>query len=191
MLLSMVGSPRPTRAEATDVANAIIDGSDGLMLSEETAVGAHPVEAVATMARIAGEAESLRDRTAKPVVHGGEAVSAAIAHATREVAELTSARAIVTPTSSGSTARLVAATRPPVPILALSIEEATVYRLCLTWGVTPRHIRHAVTSDELFALCCAKARECGLASPGDNVVVTLGVPLEQAGTTNLLQVMAV
>jgi len=191
MLLSMVESPRPTRAEVTDVANAIIDGSDGLMLSEETAVGAHPAKAVATMARIAAEAEGLRDEIEHPPVHGTGEVAAAIAHATWEVAALTGARAIVTPTSSGSTARLVAATRPPVPILALSIVEATVPQLCLTWGVIPRHIGHAASSDELFEICRKQVLECGLASPGDTVVVTLGLPLEVAGTTNLLRVLDV
>jgi pyruvate kinase len=192
MLLSMVESPRPTRAEATDVANAILDGSDGLMLSEETAVGAHPARAVGTMARIAAEAEGLRDEIDYPPVHGttGE-LPAAIAHATREVAALTGARAIVTPTSSGSTARLVAATRPPVPILALSTEETTVRQLCLTWGVVPRRIGHAGSSDELFEICRQKVLECGLAAPGDHVVVTLGVPLERAGTTNLLRILEI
>jgi pyruvate kinase len=192
MLLSMVESPRPTRAEATDVANAILDGSDGLMLSEETAMGAHPVRAVETMVRIAAEAEALRHEIDRPPVGGttGE-LPAAIAHATWEVAALTGARAIVTPTSSGSTARLVAATRPPVPILALPLEESIVRQLCLTWGVIPRRIGHADNSGELFEICRQKVLECGLASPGDHVVVTLGLPLEQAGTTNLLRILEI
>ncbi len=191
MLLSMVESPRPTRAEAADVANAIIDGTDGLMLSEETAVGVDPTRAVATMARIAAEAEGLRDDIEHPPVHGSCEIAAAIAHATWEVAALTGAKAIVTPTSSGSTARLVAAVRPAVPILALSVEQPTVTRLCLSWGVVPRAIGHAGSSDELFEICRHEVLELGLAAPGDNVVVTLGLPLEASGTTNLLRVLEV
>jgi pyruvate kinase len=192
MLLSMVSSPRPTRAEVTDVANAILDGTDAVMLSEETAVGSHPVETVATMCRIAERAAGLH---AAQQLHGSdlglEGVPAAIAGATWHVARAVGAALIVTPTRSGSTARLVAATRPSAPILALSSCPETVGQLPLSWGVVPRHIRPVPTTDALFEACRLEARASGLARPGDRVVVTAGLPLDSPGTTNLLRVLEI
>ncbi len=192
MLLSMVSTPRPTRAEVTDVANAILDGTDALMLSEETAMGSYPMEAVATMSRIAQRAEALRAGGRLQVGElGVEGVPAAIAGATWHVALAVGAKLIVTPTRSGSTARLVAATRPPAPVLALSSSQETVRHLNLSWGVTPRHIRPVPTTDALFDACRAEVKASGLAQAGDRVVVTAGLPLDSPGTTNLLKVLVV
>ncbi|RMG97971.1 MAG: pyruvate kinase, partial [Candidatus Dadabacteria bacterium] len=137
MLLSMVTNPRPTRAEVTDVANAVLDGTDAVMLSEETAMGRHPVESVAVMARIVerAEADAPEPEECRPLAARG--VPAAIARATWHVARDVGAKAIVTPTRSGSTARLVAGTRPPVPVLGMTSDPATAGALALTWGVTP------------------------------------------------------
>jgi pyruvate kinase len=192
MLLSMVASPRPTRAEVTDVANAILDGTDAVMLSEETAQGQYPVEAVTTMATIADRAEGLRQShgaAGTAALSGG--VGAAIAVATWQVARQVGAVAVVTPSASGSTARLVASTRPAIPILALSSVALTVRSLCLTWGVIPRALPPVSTTDELFQACRREAVAAGLARSGDRIVVTAGVPVNQAGTTNLLKVLEV
>ncbi|MBI5015787.1 MAG: pyruvate kinase [Deltaproteobacteria bacterium] len=192
MLLSMVSSPRPTRAEVTDVANAILDGTDAVMLSEETAQGQYPAEAVATMATLADRAEDLRHRRAPDRRTSPEAnVAAAIASATWQVARQVGAAAVVTPTASGSTARLVASTRPAVPILALSALASTVQGLCFTWGVVPRLMASVPTTDALFRACRDEALAAGLARPGDRIVLTAGLPLDQPGGTNLLKVLEV
>ncbi len=190
MLLSMVRNPRPTRAETTDVANAILDGTDAVMLSEETAMGEYPVETVATMARIAERAQDmavpLPERCEDLDVAG---VPGAIARATWRLAKAVGARVIVTPTKSGSTARLVAATRPEVPILALSSDPGVVAALCLTWGVVSRPLTPADTTEALFEACRQEARRLGLARQGERIVVTAGLPLETPGTTNLVKVL--
>jgi pyruvate kinase len=190
MLLSMVSSPRPTRAEVTDVANAILDGTDAVMLSDESAVGEHPVGAVTMMSEIAERAEGMRQQLA-PAQSIGKGVPAAIARATFSVAEEVGARLVVTPTTSGSTARLVAVTRPPIPILALSPEPTTVAQLALTWGVTGRLIESPPSVDGMLETCRREARASGLVGDGDRVVVTMGLPLDVAGTTNLLEVLEV
>ncbi len=190
MLLSMVRSPRPTRAETTDVANAILDGTDAVMLSEETAMGKYPVETVATMARIAERAQQMAvpmPERCDDLEVGG--VPGAIARATWRLAKAVGARVIVTPTKSGSTARLVAATRPDVPILALSSDPGVVAALCLTWGVISRPLTPADSTEALFEACRHEARRLGLASPGQRIVVTAGLPLETPGTTNLVKVL--
>ncbi len=188
MLLSMVTNPRPTRAEVTDVANAILDGSDAVMLSEETAVGGDPAAAVATMARLAERAEALR-RPELPGDLAVEGAAAAIARATWRVAREVGAELIVTPTTSGFTARLVAATRPQVPILALSSAPGAIEAAALSWGVVPRAMAPAATTDALFAACREEALASGLVRPGDLAVVTAGVPIHTPGTTNLLRVL--
>lgn len=191
MLLSMVTNPRPTRAEVTDVANAVLDGTDAVMLSEETAMGRYPVEAVRVMARIVerAEADAPEPEECRPLVAGG--VPAAIARATWHVARDVGAKAIVTPTRSGSTARLVAATRPPVPVLGMTSDPATAGALALTWGVTPALVPPAPTTDALFDACRREVARRGIARPGDRVVVTAGVPVDTPGTTNLLKVLEV
>ncbi len=190
MLLSMVREPQPTRAEVTDVANAILDGTDAVMLSEETAVGRHPVEAVRTMARVAERVRPIEQpdgRHAEELAVGG--TPAAIARATWRLTRDVGARAVVTPTRSGSTARLVAATRPGVPILALSSDPRTLGALCLSRGVVPHFLEPVPTTDALFEACRRKVLELGLARPGERIVVTAGLPLETPGTTNLVKVL--
>jgi pyruvate kinase len=190
MLLSMVASPRPTRAEVTDVTNAILDGTDAVMLSEETAQGRYPVEAVSFMATLADRAEGLRERPLPEREDSADTpVQEAIARATGQVARAIGASLIATPTASGSTARLVASLRPAVPILALSSVPETVQALTLTWGVIPRFLRPVPTTDALFDACRAEAQALGLVKPGDRIVVTAGLPIYEPGSTNLLRVL--
>lgn len=191
MLLSMVANPTPTRAEVTDVANAIADGTDAVMLSEETAVGKDPVKAVEVMAAIADKAEELKEFGGqKPIYAGVSAKPAeAIARASFAVAVETGAKIIITPTTSGSTARLISASRPSQPILALSTLPQTVRALALSWGVTPMLTPEPEDTDALLEQCRAKALESGLAAPGDLAIVTAGLPLNEAGTTNLLKII--
>jgi pyruvate kinase len=195
MLESMVQHPRPTRAEASDVANAILDGTDGVMLSAETAVGAYPELAVRAMAGIIGEIEratledaGFRRRRSDRSAVDRPTVEDAIALATCAAAEMLHVPLIVCLTKSGFTARKIAAFRPAVPILGLSTEAGTCRQLSLVWGVIPE-LAHRVPSYEAML---AEARELlvskGYARPGDRIVVTAGVPFEVPGTTNLLKV---
>lgn len=193
MLESMTTSVRPTRAEASDVANAIFSEVDAVMLSAETAVGEHPALAVATMARIAETAEtSLAERTDVATAHGGRddvtrAVSAAVAELAREL----DLAAIVTATQSGATARAVAAHRPRVPIIAVTPDVRVARRLALVWGVTPLIVAQHGTIDEMLDLSVHSAREAGLVAPGKMVALTAGVAVGVPGTTNLVQVTRV
>jgi len=184
MLRSMVDGLMPTRAEATDVANAVLDGTDAVMLSEETAVGRHPVEAVRMMARIAARAEELlAPRTWEPRPD----VADVIAHAACETAARLGAGAIVVPTQTGETARRVARRRPRIPILALTPDDAIRRRLSLVWGVTA--ITAPWPADDAGTLLChfrTPLRATGLVADGAPVVITAGWP--SAGTTNLLHV---
>jgi pyruvate kinase len=190
MLASMVSAPRPTRAEATDVANAIFDGTDALMLSEETAVGRYPVEAVRTMARIAEQAEQelpyrewLQHRTA----HLSRDVADTVSYGVVAAAYQLGLAALVVPTRSGRTARLVSAHRPQVPILALSPRPETARRVILLWGVTPAQNEEPETLEELLADCAERAKEHGLADSGDLIGVTAGLAGQRLGT-NLFEV---
>jgi pyruvate kinase len=187
MLGSMVGSLLPTRAEATDVANAALDGTDAVMLSEETAVGAHPVDAVRMMGRILGAAAPLLTSRAGELSRDPAEL---IARAACEMAERLGASAIVVPTRSGFTARKVAAHRPPVPILALTPEESVRRRLQLVWGVAAVTVPWLAASDTPAALERFRepVRAMGLVREGACVVVTAGWPVSQPGTTNLLHV---
>jgi pyruvate kinase len=187
----MVDNPRPTRAEVTDVANAILDGSDAVMLSEETAVGAYPAGAVAMMARIAEDAELRFPFVAWPTLIASGAMTGpqeAVAFAACQMAEKVGAAAIVTCTQSGSTTRLVAKYRPPQPILAMTPDETTYRRLCLEWGAIPVRMAPAETQEAMEGQALALVRELGYAAGGEPVIITAGVPLHVPGTTNLIKV---
>ncbi len=194
MLTSMLENPRPTRAEATDVANAILDGTDAVMLSDETAIGNYPAEAVSILDRIARSTEPhLNERTllGEEVSEFLHTVPAAISRAACWLALDLEASAIVATTSSGYTARLVARFRPSAPVLALTDHVETQRRLSLTWGVMPHLMSSFVDTDQMFASALACAVEQGIARPGSCLVVTAGVPVGIAGTTNLLKVMEI
>ncbi|MGE4371982.1 MAG: pyruvate kinase [Xanthobacter sp.] len=191
MLESMIQAPTPTRAEASDVATAIYDGADAVMLSAETAAGAYPVEAVAVMSRIiqATEADALY-RERMDVTGPDDAMqsdNAAISHAACTVARARDCAAIVTFTSTGSTAMRASRLRGPVPLLALTPSRAVARRLRIAWGV-----RSVVTQDissfgEMVASASTVVSELGMAAPGDAIVITAGVPFGSPGTTNILR----
>ncbi len=196
MLESMIEHPRPTRAEASDVANAILDGTDAVMLSAETAAGAYPRLAVQAMRRIIEEIEThpvvgagLRDerRAGSLFVTTEEAIAAATVAASRQLA----APLVIVFSKSGFTGRIVAAHRPPVPILALTDQPRTARQLALVWGVVPQVVPHVETYNEMVELGLAAAVSSELANPGDRVVVTAGVPFDVPGTTNTLKVETV
>jgi pyruvate kinase len=190
MLASMVGSPRPTRAEVTDVANAIFDGTDALMLSEETAVGQYPIEAVRTMARIAEVTEQelpYGDWLVHRARDEGADVAETVSHGAVAAAYRLGLAALVVPTRSGRTARLVSAYRPRVPVLALSPRIETVRRLNLLFGVRSILNEEPEGLDQLLSECAARVKELGLAEPGDLIGITAGLPSERLGT-NLLEV---
>ncbi len=194
MLESMVVRPRPTRAEAADVANAVFDGTDALMLSGETAIGRHPVESVATMAAIAARAEEALPYELLLSRHARERVGEtgeAIALAACQAAEAIGAAAIVAATGSGSTARRVSRLRPRRPIVAVTHTAETLRQLSLTWGVRPVLVDRVNDIDALIARGVQAAVELGAARAGDLVVVTAGVPIGQPGTTNFLKVVKV
>ncbi len=188
MLESMVSNPRPTRAEASDVANAIFDGTDAVMLSAETAAGGHPVEAVQVMARIAAEAEAaLADYAAGAAVARASTFPDVISEAACRAASEIRARAIVAFTQSGFTARLLAKYRPEVPILAFSPSETVRRRLCFHWGVVPKTIGAIRHSDELAEEIEAHLLQEDAVQPGDALVIVAGAPLWVRGTTNLIR----
>lgn len=191
MLESMIENPRPTRAEASDVANAVLDGSDAVMLSAETAIGHYPVEAVQVMARIADYTEHfmLQDRANRPtLLEQGQGVTDAIGESTVELANDLDAKLIITLTLSGYTARMVARHRPLIPLLAVTIEPRIRRRLALVWGVSSVCVPEHQDSERMVEEALAAARELRLAMPGDRVVITAGVPSGITGTTNMLQV---
>jgi len=190
MLVSMVRHPRPTRAEVTDIANAILDGTDAVMLSEETATGDHPVEAVAFMNRIALDAESGFPHESWIEGHrarAGRGIPEAVSHAAYDLAESIGAAAIITFTDSGSTARAVARYRPRRPVLAPTPNLRTWRQLALVWGVTPMLTASMASTDEMIERACNAAREAGLVEGGDTVVMTAGIPVGQPGTTNMIK----
>lgn len=194
MLLSMVESPTPTRAEVSDVANAIRDGTDAVMLSEETAVGEHPVEAVETASRIASITERslpYSEILASRRSSIGQETDDAMSYAACEVAIRLGAVAIIAPTRSGSTARRVARFRPPLPIIALTTRETVARQLMLSWGIQPRLIEEMKNHNELFSEAETAARELGLTGNGDTVVIVAGDPASPSGTTDLLKVQTV
>ncbi|MDR0266863.1 pyruvate kinase [Paenibacillus sp.] len=191
MLDSMQRNPRPTRAEASDVANAIFDGTDAIMLSGETAAGKYPVESVLTMSRIAERAESAlnyRDIFLKQRIAQETTVTEAISQSVAISALDLNAKAIITSTESGLTARVVSKYRPQAPIIAVTTKETTLRQLALSWGVTTVQGKTATSTDEMFEHSMKGSMETGLVQPGDLVVITAGVPLGQSGSTNLVKV---
>jgi pyruvate kinase len=197
MLESMIENPRPTRAEASDVANAIIDGTDAVMLSAETAAGRFPVEAVKAMVRIALEIESSRvidtgphyDLPQEPRADGGlPPTEWAVAAATVEAARRVSAPIIFTFTHTGFSARVVSSFRPPVPILAFTDSPKTYNQLALVWGVVPVLAPEGLTFDGTLDFARDLAVEMGLAERGQRMVVTAGLPMHTPGTTNTMRV---
>lgn len=193
MLDSMIRNPRPTRAEASDVANAIIDGTDAIMLSGETAAGKYPLEAVRTMVRIATYIESQKNKDFKAV--NQEAIRAATAHtvanavsfACCQMAEQLNASAIITPSNSGSTARMVARFHPDCPIIAPTPNEHAYHQLGLSRGVIPAHMQVQENSDQMIEAAVEVAHSAGLVKTGDVVIVVAGVPAGVSGTTNLIK----
>ena len=194
MLESMIEHPRPTRAEASDVANAIFDGTDAVMLSAETAAGAYPRLAVEAMVRIAPEAERHpvpRGLGADRVEPGHAGVEETIAGATVTAVRMLGAVAVIVFTKSGFSARIVAARRPDVPVVVLTDQARTYRQLALVWGVVPLLVPHADTYDQMAAAARRIIIEMGIAKAGDRVVMTAGVPFDVPGTTNMLKVETV
>jgi pyruvate kinase len=190
MLESMIRAPRPTRAEVSDVANAVLDGADAVMLSAETAVGHDPVAAVATMARIIEEAELGMPPHVRPELAGAD-ISPGIAAAAVEAARSVGAKVIVAYTESGYTARLVAAFRPEMPILALTPNDVVVHRLALAWGVEAHRVPRLRSTDAVMQRACNEVRRRGLAARGERIAIVAGVPLNEPGNTNVLTVQRV
>jgi pyruvate kinase len=199
MLESMVNNPRPTRAEASDVANAILDGTDAVMLSAETATGAYPVLAVRAMSRIIAEIEKHpppRERrmelAARPR-EGKVSTERAIAAATVAAVRMIGAPVVIVFTKSGFTARIVSSHRPDVPFVALTDEERTYRQLALVWGAIPERVPAAEdrSYDDMVHYGLRAVRRLGLAHSGDRVIVTAGVPFDEPGTTNFMKVEVV
>ncbi|ACL69083.1 pyruvate kinase [Halothermothrix orenii] len=191
MLDSMIRNPRPTRAEASDVANAIFDGTDATMLSGESAAGDYPVEAVKTMARIAEETEKslyYRDVISNRRTYRPQTVTDAISFASCETATDLGAQAIITSTESGLTARMVSRYRPLVPIVAVTPDERVQHALTVSWGVYPLTVKKSNSTDEMMDVSIKTAQENRLIKSGDLVVITAGAPVGIPGTTNLIKV---
>ncbi|WP_419872129.1 pyruvate kinase [Candidatus Pristimantibacillus sp. PTI5] len=191
MLDSMQRNPRPTRAEASDVANAIFDGTDAIMLSGETAAGRYPTESVQTMARIAERAEAAleyREMFTKQANAQQTSVTEAISQAVANSALDLRAKAIITSTQSGFTARMVSKYKPKAPIIAVTTDEKVLRRLSLIWGVFAVLGPDADTTDEMFENAVKGGMSTGFLNLGDTVIITAGVPVGRAGTTNLIKI---
>lgn len=194
MLDSMQRNPRPTRAEASDVANAIFDGTDAIMLSGETAAGKYPVESVLTMSRIAEKAESALDHReifSKQQTLQETTVTEAISQSVAISALDLNAKAILSSTVTGHTARVVSKYRPKAPIIAVTTQERTMRQLSLVWGVTPVFGKVATSTDELLETAIQGGKDSGLVQAGDLVVITAGIPLGRSGSTNLVKVSTI
>lgn len=202
MLQSMIRTPRPTRAEASDVANAVLDGTDAVMLSAETAAGDYPVQSVQAIARIASRAEvdccaaaQLSMETLDQVDDGipsPDAPTQAITHAAAEIAHSIGAKVIVCTTASGYTARMVARYRPSTPIIAMTSSRRTYQLTAFIWDVRAVEVPHFDTLAEMFEAARRFALQEGHVEPGDSIVITAGVPLGSgAGKTNLIKVHTV
>jgi pyruvate kinase len=189
MLESMIHQPEPTRAEASDVANAVLDGTSALMLSAETATGEYPVEAVSYMDRIARAVEpSLGYRHQLPEAGEQPTIGEAMSNAACDLAEALGARAIVVPTFTGRTASVVARLRPRRPILGLSHHQYALQHMALEWGVTPWGIEEAQNVEDLWQASLDAARDSGLVAEGDRVVITAGTAVNIPGSTNVIKV---
>ncbi|MGI5997643.1 MAG: pyruvate kinase [Lutispora sp.] len=194
MMESMIRNPRPTRAEVTDIANAIFDGTDAVMLSGETAVGKYPCDTVSTMAAVAERTEMALDYRKKLIKTDGRetiTVTNAISYASCAAAMDLGASAIITPTQSGSTARMVSKYRPKAPIIAATPDDRVARKLTLSFGVTPIIVGTTESTDEMIQHSVNKALESELIENGDLVVITAGIPVGVAGTTNLIKVHVV
>lgn len=195
MLESMINNPRPTRAEINDVANAIYDGTSAIMLSGESAVGKHPVEAVKAMTLIAKMTEQDIDYIKRfnnfYPQSGAKDITSAISHATVTTSHDLNASAIVTVTKSGTTARMISKFRPHTNIVGATIDEKVWRQLALSWGVTPIMCQIKNNTDELFDHAVEVSLDAGVVSKGDVVVITAGIPLGTSGTTNMLKVQAI
>ncbi len=193
MLDSMIRNPRPTRAEASDVANAVLDGTDAVMLSGETAKGKYPVKSVETMARVVMRAEKdLRIwQRREQMLESGGGVPDAVSHAAVSIGEEMNARVIISLSRSGSTANMVSKFRPACPIVAATPLKKTWREMALVWGVYPLLKEEAVTAEEATQSALAGALDQGMVCEGDLVVITAGVPVEIPGTTNMVQVHTV
>ncbi len=191
MLDSMIRNPRPTRAEVTDVANAIIDGSDAIMLSGETAAGSYPVEAVKVMSEIAVSTENskdFKDSTKVRTTWVDGYTTSSISHATKDLSEQLGASAILTATTTGSTSRAVSRLRPNMQIIAATYDESVMRKLALSWGVYPVISEMCDSTDEVIDKSIKAALEKNLVKEGDLIVITAGVPAGIGGTTNLIKV---
>lgn len=194
MLESMIKNPRPTRAETTDIANAIYDGTTAIMLSGESAAGLYPVEAVKTMVKIAECTEKnldYRGRMARLALQDKSDITIAIAYATCTTAMDLGASAIITVTLSGYTAESISRFKPSCPIIGCTMESGVFRQLNLLWGVNPLVIRKEDTTEELFKKAVEEAKKTGYVKAGDIVVITAGVPLGIAGKTNMIRVVEV
>ncbi|MFQ6043866.1 MAG: pyruvate kinase [Candidatus Poribacteria bacterium] len=191
MLESMIENPRPTRAEVTDIANAIFDGTDAVMLSGETAIGKYPVQATRIMDEVAGGAEDNIDYIQlfqqKQITPDYHDIADAISHAACHVALNVGAKAIICCTRSGQTARMVAKYRPHAPIIVVSASEEVLRRLVLLWGVFPLKIEPAEDTDDMIAKAKLAALKSGLANRGDTIVIVAGIPIDIPGTTNTIK----
>lgn len=192
MLDSMIKNPRPTRAEVTDVANAIYDGTTAIMLSGESAAGQYPIEAIKTMARIAERAEEdidYRARLQRSKSTENIDITTAISYATCTTAMDLKAAAIITVTMSGFTAGMISRYKPDCPIIGCSVNPRVCRQLALTWGVSPILMRKEETPEDLFEEAVCAAKKAGLIQAGDTVVLTAGVPLGVSGKTNMIRVV--
>jgi pyruvate kinase len=188
MLESMVHQPEPTRAEASDIANAILDGTSALMLSEETAIGEYPLESVQTMDRIALAIEpSIEYRHQFPQPGDEPTVNEAMSNAACDLAETLGARAILVPTFTGRTASVVARLRPRRPVVGLSHQNYALQHMALEWGVTPVRMSEAADVEELWSNSLASGRQTGLLEEGDLVVLTAGTAVNIPGTTDMIK----
>lgn len=188
MLDSMIRNPRPTRAEASDVANAILDGTDAIMLSGETAVGKYPVESVETMVRIAAETEPHARQGPVSLSGDQHSMSEAVCYAATDTANMLRASAIIAPTLSGGTARILSRFRAPSPIIAITPNPAVQHQLALFWGVYPLISRRAPDTDTVIEEAVKTATEAGLVHEGETVVITAGTGGHAAGDTDLIKV---